>query len=143
MSSRLDYWLISSHLLYDLDSTEIYPAIKTDHSLIQISFILKEGTERGRGLWKLNNSLLNGENRALVLDAKKCEIKCITISYSIAQSKQQQNNINYLKLQHKELKLKLDNNYNVIESYSTTKNELEKYDEEILHGTIKHPELNG
>ena len=50
------------------------------------------------------------ENRALVWDAIKCEIRGITISYSIAQSKQQQKYINDLKLQLRELEIKLDNN---------------------------------
>ena len=157
VSSRLDYWLISSHLLYDLDTTDIYPSIKTDHSLIQISLTLKQSIERGRGLWKLNNSLLKDEvyvekiktflgncnekyrgieNRALVWDAIKCEIRGITISYSIAKCKQQRKYINDLKLELKELEIKLDNKENVIESYSSTKNELEKYEEEILQGTI-------
>ena len=36
----------------------------------------------------------------------------------------------------KELEIKLDYKENVIESYSSTKNELEKYEEEILQGTI-------
>ena len=61
VSSWLDYWLISTSLLYDLESTDISPALKTDHSLIRISFFLKEAQAQGRGLWKLNTSLLSDE----------------------------------------------------------------------------------
>ena len=58
VSSRLDFWLISSHLMFDVENTVIEPSIKTDHSLIKINLNLKKTPERGRGFWKINNSLL-------------------------------------------------------------------------------------
>ena len=38
VSSRLDYWLITSPLLFDTVHTDIEPSIKTDHSLINLTF---------------------------------------------------------------------------------------------------------
>ena len=62
VSSRLDYWLISSHLCFDIQSTEIEPSIKTDHSLVSLTLVLRESPERGRGTWKFNNSLLTDKD---------------------------------------------------------------------------------
>ena len=45
VSSRLDFWLISSHLMIDVESTVIKPSVKTDHSLIKISLNLKKTPE--------------------------------------------------------------------------------------------------
>ena len=36
--SRLDFWLISAHMIYDLIKTDISPSIKTDHSIITLTF---------------------------------------------------------------------------------------------------------
>ena len=62
VSSRLDYWLISSHLCFDIQSTEIEPSIITDHSLVSLTLPLQESPERGRGTYKFNNSLLTDKD---------------------------------------------------------------------------------
>ena len=54
---RLDYFLVSSQLVYVTKETDIKPGFRTDHSLITIN-ILKNNQNRGRGFWKLNTSLL-------------------------------------------------------------------------------------
>ena len=41
VSSRLDYWFISSHLCFDIEYTDIEPSIKTDHSLITLALTLR------------------------------------------------------------------------------------------------------
>ena len=42
VQSRLDYWICSAHMLYDLYSIDIKPGIKSDHSIISISFKLQK-----------------------------------------------------------------------------------------------------
>ena len=59
VQSRSDYWLVSTHMLYDLIETNIKPSIRTDHSLITLSFNLTGTQKRGRGFWKFNTGLLN------------------------------------------------------------------------------------
>ena len=157
VSSRLDYWLISNHMLYDLDQTNIYPSIKTDHSLIRITFELHEGLERGRGFWKFNHSLLKDpifvekvknflqicsekyksiENKALVWDTIKCEIRGIAISYASFINKKKKIYTEALKHEFMTLEMSLDNNIDVIDRYNAVKHELEKNEEEILRGVI-------
>ena len=55
--SRLDYWLISPSLQYAVQNTDIRPAIRCDHNAISLKFKTSDNA-RGRGFWKLNNSLL-------------------------------------------------------------------------------------
>jgi len=59
--SRLDYWLTSSHLIYDLVETSIDPSIKTDHSIISVTFELNNTDKKGRGFWKFNSMLLRDQ----------------------------------------------------------------------------------
>ena len=157
VSSRLDYWLISTHMLYDLEETDILPSIKSDHSLIRIIFELKDGIERGRGFWKFNHSLLKDplfvervkaflhncsekykviENKALVWDALKCEIRGIAISYSAFKNKKNRKYIEELKQELVILEIGLDNNEEVMERYNAVKLELERNEDEILKGSM-------
>ena len=55
--SRLDYWLISSSLYCYVQTTDIRPAIKCDHCAVSLR-LKTDSVERGKGLWKFNNSLL-------------------------------------------------------------------------------------
>ena len=142
VSSRIDYWLISSHLIYDMVKTEIYPSIKTDHSLVQISFALREIQQRGRGFWKFNCSLLKDKeyvdkineylnlcsekycrlkNKSLVWDAIKCDIRGMTISYASYKSKQKRLYLDELKKELECLEKCLDNNEDVHERYVSAK----------------------
>ncbi len=54
---RLDYFLISNHLINSKVGSRILPSIKTDHALIELTFKLN-GPKRGPGIWKLNTSFL-------------------------------------------------------------------------------------
>lgn len=108
VQSRLDYFLISTYLLYDVECCKIYPGIKSDHSLVHIAFKLNDIQSRGRGFVKFNSMLLqdkhyvtlikkaianfavfnkNLTNKALFWDCLKCEIRGRTISYSAALAK--------------------------------------------------------
>ena len=57
---RLDFWLISNNLCDSVNSTEIIPAIRTDHAAISLS-LGEIGEVKGPGMWKMNVSLLDDE----------------------------------------------------------------------------------
>ena len=57
---RLDFFLISSSIVCDTNLADILPGYKTDHSMIQLTIVLHHNP-RGRGLWRLNTSLLKDE----------------------------------------------------------------------------------
>ena len=56
--SRLDYWLISIHMMYEMDKVDIKPSIDSDHSIITLDFYKNETPERGPSFWHFNASLL-------------------------------------------------------------------------------------
>ena len=57
---RVDFFLISSDLICDINLADIVPGYKTDHSMILLKKALHHNP-RGRGFWKLNTSLLKEE----------------------------------------------------------------------------------
>ena len=59
---RLDYWLISNSLQDFAKSTNIIPAIKTDHAAIDLVLSDIGNEAKGPGFWKFNCSLLNDDN---------------------------------------------------------------------------------
>ena len=59
---RLDYWLISNSLHDLVVTTDIIPAIKTDHAAISIEFSNRSNDIKGPGYWKMNCSLLDDED---------------------------------------------------------------------------------
>ena len=58
---RLDFWLISHNLQDLVTTTDIIPAITTDHAAISIEFSISEKHVKGPGHWKMNCSLLDDE----------------------------------------------------------------------------------
>jgi hypothetical protein len=56
--SRLDYWLISTHMIYDLAKVDIEPGFRSDHSLIKIKFESQKASDRGPSFWRFNSNLL-------------------------------------------------------------------------------------
>ena len=127
--SRLDYFLISSNMIYDLSKASISPSIRSDHSIISISFKLIDSVERGRGFWKFNGSLLkdkqyvdminqviidttasyqNLANKSLLWDMIKCKIRGTTISYASFKAKQLRAHENELNKRLKEIEIELD-----------------------------------
>ena len=55
--TRIDYFLLPMSTFYFVDNCEIIPGFQSDHSFVELTFKL-ERTMRGRGLWKLNTTLL-------------------------------------------------------------------------------------
>ena len=60
--SRIDYFLVTSHLEYAPETADILPDLKSDHSLLKLTILLENQPKHGRGLWKLNASLLQDDN---------------------------------------------------------------------------------
>ena len=77
--ARLDYFLISSSLLPFIQNVQILPTCYSDHKPIMINIDFSK-FQRGRGFWKLNNSLLYNTN---YVDMIKETIKRVTCQYAI------------------------------------------------------------
>lgn len=60
MFSRLDYWLVPADFMHRVYSTDIRPALKCDHNAVSLTIKVHE-QKRGKGIWKLNCSLLEDE----------------------------------------------------------------------------------
>ena len=58
---RLDYWLISNNLNDLVKSSDIIPAIRTDHDAISIEIGELENENKGPGYWKMNCSILKDD----------------------------------------------------------------------------------
>ena len=65
--ARLDFFLISETLLDIHANTKIKPSYKSDHCPIQLE-IFTSKTKKGKGIWKLNNSLLLEENLTTLIN---------------------------------------------------------------------------
>ena len=103
VQSRLDFFLISENISYQIKKTCISPSVQSDHSILSINLDLLNTQKRGRGYWKFNNSLLqdinyvnliknkitelknttNMVNKTIYWDYIKCEIRTTTIEFSI------------------------------------------------------------
>ena len=56
--SRIDYWLVNIHMMYDLDIIDIKASSYSDHSLIILDFYRGNEPTRGPSFWRFNASLL-------------------------------------------------------------------------------------
>ena len=62
LKSRIDYFLISRSLSCDVKQAEIRISIAPDNNTIFLSINVKNDFNRGPGLWKFNNTLLEDNN---------------------------------------------------------------------------------
>jgi hypothetical protein len=106
--SRLDYFLIANNIIYNVQECQVKTAMYSDHNPVQLTLRGKKDTMKGRGFWKLNVSLLKDkeyldiinavidreivknqklENKGLLWDIIKMEIRSATISYSAYKAK--------------------------------------------------------
>ena len=103
VQSRLDYFLVTRSLEYDISDCQIKPGLSSDHSLVRLNLSLKRAVKRGKGMWKFNNNLLRDKkyvnlirdsiqnvkhnvffsNKNILWEYLKCQIRSGTISYSI------------------------------------------------------------
>lgn len=57
-SSRLDYFLVSSHLTSVTDKVDSTLVASSDHDIINITLSMGIGVDRGPGFWRFNPELL-------------------------------------------------------------------------------------
>ena len=80
LKSRIDYFLIPRSLFCDVRQAEIRISTAPDHNAIFLSIRFKSEFNRGPGLWKFNNTLLEDNNhKELIL--LSTNIKKILRSY--------------------------------------------------------------
>ena len=160
--SRLDFWLTSMHMIYDLKTTDIKPSIKSDHSIISLSFELHNSIQKGRGFWKFNSNLLkdpeyirmikdmvnncktmygnNFTNKALLWDFIKCELRGATISFSSYKAKERRKNEALLNNKLLQLEQNIDHAPNpsdeAIKEYVNVKKEIEELNDYKANGHL-------
>ena len=80
--SRLDYWLFSANLQDFVISTDITPAIKTDHAASELAWTDSYQSDKGSGFWKMNVFLLDdAENYPNELENNFPEWKTTGVNY--------------------------------------------------------------
>ena len=157
--SRIDFFLVTSHLEYVVQKADILPGLKSDHSLLELSLFVENQPKRGRGLWKLNTSLLQDSDyikliKSTISDAKldlanlsdkhmdwdyvKCRIRTESISFSIKKNKKQHKYINSLtqRLTYLEGQISTTPSPLELEEYETINSEVEEYYEQKARGTF-------
>jgi exonuclease III len=161
--SRLDYFLISTHMIYDLENVDILPGFRSDHSLIEINFKGHKDSNRGPSYWRFNSSLLRDTeyvtymnnrideiiekhkdtaNAGLKWDVIKMEIRSSTVCYS--KLKSQKNNIQEVILRNNELSKLIDEqpSEEILKEYEATKLEIEYYNNEKANGVLMRSKCN-
>jgi len=61
VKSRIDFLLVAKKLTKYVEKSDIQPSIAPDHCAVYIILSVPEINPRGPGFWKLNNSLLAGD----------------------------------------------------------------------------------
>ena len=151
-SSRIDYFLICPNLRPKIFTSDIRPAMisSTDHMAISLKIDCNHHN-RGRGYFKLNNSILSSDKYNILIrklihkykekieqsndprilwDVFKVEVRDLTIEFCRKQSREKQNELNLLENKLKRLQTDIDNGliYNVKE-----KEDIEKKIETIYN----------
>ena len=157
--SRLDYWVISNHLIYNLKSVEILPGFRSDHSLIEIKFNGSEESDRGPSYWRFSANLLTNleyvtymnnrideiinkhtgiENAGLKWDVIKMEIRSSTVCFSKKLAKEKRDNISNTIQENIRLNKLLETEINdkILQEIEITKSEIEQYNNEKADGIL-------
>ena len=163
--SRLDYWLISTHMIHDLTEVDIEPGFRSDHSLIKITFKSHKQSERGPSYWRFNSNLLkntdyvtymntrideiiekhrNIENAGLKWDVIKMEIRSSTVCFSKKLSKSKKDHINEVIIENSRLNKLLDDkpDDDTLKCYEATKLEIELFNNEKANGVLLRSKVN-
>jgi exonuclease III len=157
--SRLDYWLVSTHLMYNLESVDIKTSIRSDHSLIDINFFKSDAPQRGPSFWRFNATLLKDNNyveqihklitntmakyqleedKGLKWDLIKMELRSTTICFSKNKSKETRDNIKEAVLESEKLEKEIskDPTEETLRKYYENKSYIENYNNEKANGAI-------
>jgi exonuclease III len=155
--SRLDYWLISTHMIYDLTNVDIEPGFRSDHSLIEINFKSSKETKRGPSYWRFNSNLLSNityttymnnrideimekhkdiGDKGLKWDVVKMEIRSSTVCFSKKLAKKNRDHIHEVILDNDRLSKLIEKqpSEQLLQEYEATKLEIEYYNNEKANG---------
>ena len=152
---RLDFWLISDSLYDTVNNTDIIPSVRSDHSAIILNLTQLDKIERGPGLWKFNNSLLENdiyinelktkiakwkqnnhmEDKQVLWEFFKYKIRKFTIDFSKTNRKIVKTEETRLTTQLIYLERNL-NNPHLIAQYEETKRKLKSIEDERVKGQI-------
>jgi exonuclease III len=155
--SRLDFWIISTGLMYSVNKVSIEPGYGSDHSLIKLSLFKQEVTKQGPSFWKWNTSLLRDKiyttkttetinnlkekynyvrDKGLKWDLIKMELRRDALSYSKFLAKNKRDNFQTLITKQKDLEDSIANNPTdqILEQADTIKEEIEAYNKEKAMG---------
>ena len=153
VQSRLDYFLVSRNLNYQISKCQLKPGLRSDHSLIKLEIKLVQTQQRGKGYWKFNNSMLHDKTYVTLIkeelkklstnceikdkscfwDFVKCQIRTITISYSQGLAKRRQRRESFLIGKLEELETNLESN---LHEYNLLKREWEDLQQLKTEGAI-------
>jgi exonuclease III len=157
--SRLDYWLASTNLMFQLENVNICPGIRSDHSLITINFFKSELPDRGPGYWRFNASLLKDPeyvqqiktclanainkynqtlDKGLTWDLIKMEIRSTTICFSKNKAKKVREEIKEATFNMDKLEkdMSSDPTDDIIKQYYKNKQYIEDYNNDKANGAI-------
>ena len=152
---RLDFWLISDSLYDTVNNTDIIPSVRSDHSAIILNLSQLDKIERGPGLWKFNNSLLEDatyinelknkitkwkqnnhmDDKQVQWEYFKYKIRKFTIDYSKAKKKIVKTEEDRLTRQLIYLERNLCN-VQMVAQYEETKHKLKLIENERVKGQI-------
>jgi exonuclease III len=155
--SRLDFWFISTGLIYSVDTVSIQPGYGSDHSLITLSLFKQKHVDQGPSFWKFNTSLLrvkvytdkvtkdiqdlkikynDVKDDGLKWDLIKMDLRASAISYSKYSAKNKRDDMK--RLLEKQIKLESeianDPSDQVLEEAEKVKDEIERHNEEKSRG---------
>ena len=131
LKSRIDFFIITKHLINQVKRIETHPSIAPDHKAVFLSIEIDHAPARGPGNWKFNNMLneyinlikgnyplfqekyQNVENRQLYWELLKMEIRSTTIAYSKKKKSNLRNRETIIQRKLEELDTEICNNQNL------------------------------
>ena len=128
LKSRIDFFLISRPLSCDV---KIRVSIAPDYKSIFLNIEIKSEFQRGPGLWKFNNSLLEDENYKELIAFYYPQI---LQKYSDVVDKQLLWELIKMELRSKTIRFSNSKRYNSKCKEETLQNELQELDEKICNG---------
>jgi exonuclease III len=161
--SRIDMFLISESLEFNVNYVDIELSFMSDHTLIALSIIHTLETKRGPGYWKLNNDLVKNSEYCTMIesildnqdtvsksedsvsdsvkwDVLKMILRRETITFSKKRATERKKNEEALTNELKDLEKTLaDPNaftYDLLEQYITVKSEWEALERYKMQGAI-------
>jgi exonuclease III len=158
--SRLDYFIVSEHLLNCVSNIEILPGVHSDHCLLQAYFKTGNVQTKGRGFWKFNSSLLHDhdytssikdiiknssiknnslEDKGLLWELVKLDIRSFTLNYSARKHKENiglEKNLNSRYIELNRLIMEGNQDESIIKKFYLVKSELEIFEKQRAKGAI-------